>query len=231
MKRAVSLITETAAWLTSLSGALAQKYICTKTKIQLDKDKNTTTHKKYNCTKTKIQLHKEKMEALHSQNSASRTSTGRVSPSFNVCFQTKNSEWQFANYPKSFGFLCLRYIYHVITWPVFLIEFRTVVQGLVSSTSFLVQRNCKTKILIKRYTIYMLFCSYGRGACPIPKLGRKNGSLQNFERRLRSWVIWWPGAVSAAHDQPLALTSNQTDVAKYFHFQNIFPLFPLRLAS
>ena len=142
MKRAVSLITETAAWLTSLSGALAQKYICTKTKIQLHKDKNTTgqrqkynftqkiqlhkgknttTHKKYNCTKTKIQLHKEKMEALHSQNSASRTSTGRVSPSFNVCFQTKNSEWQFANYPKSFGFLCLRYIYHVITWPVFLI--------------------------------------------------------------------------------------------------------------
>ena len=165
MKRVVSLITETAAWLTSLSGALAQKYICTKTKIQLQrqkynwspvwtktkiqlhtknttaqlessldkdknttthkkiqlrKDKNTTTHKEYNCTKTKIQLHKEKMEALHSQNSASRTSTGRVSPSFNVCFQTKNSERQFANYPKSFGFLCLRYIYHVITWPVFL---------------------------------------------------------------------------------------------------------------
>ena len=92
MKRAVSLITETAAWLTSLSGALAQKYNCTKTKIQLDKDKNTTTHKKYNCTKTKIQLHKEKMKALYSQNSASRTSTGRVSPSFNVCFQMKDSE-------------------------------------------------------------------------------------------------------------------------------------------
>ena len=52
MKRAVSLITETAAWLTSLSGALAQKYKCTKTKIQLHKDKkllhnnkNTTTQK------------------------------------------------------------------------------------------------------------------------------------------------------------------------------------------
>ena len=117
------------------TSAQRQKYNYIKTKIQLDKDKNTTTHKKkqlhkdknttthkkYNCTKTKIQLHKEKMEALHSQNSASRTSTGRVSPSFNVCFQTKNSEWQFANYPKSFGFLCLRYIYHVITWPVFLI--------------------------------------------------------------------------------------------------------------
>ena len=71
----------------------------------------------------------------------------------------------------------------------------------------------------------MLSCSYERGACPIPKLGRKYGSLQNFERRLRSWVIWWPGAVSAAHDQPLELTSNQTDVAKYFHFQNIFPSF------
>ena len=25
--------------------------------------------------------------------------------------------------------------------------------------------------------------------------------------------------------------SNQTDVAKYFHFQNIFPLFPIRLSS
>ena len=103
------------------TSAQRQIYNYIKTKIQLDKDKNTTTHKKYNCTKTKIQLHKEKMEALHSQNSASRTSTGRVLPSFNVCFQTKNSEWQFANYPKSFGFLCLRYIYHVITWPVFLI--------------------------------------------------------------------------------------------------------------
>ena len=45
MKRAVSLITETAAWLTSLSGALAQKYNCTETKIQLHKDKNTTTQR------------------------------------------------------------------------------------------------------------------------------------------------------------------------------------------
>ena len=61
MKRAVSLITETAAWLTSLSGALAQKYNCTETKIQLHKDKNTTAKRqKYNCTKTKIQLHRDK---------------------------------------------------------------------------------------------------------------------------------------------------------------------------
>ena len=103
------------------TSAQRQKYNYIKTKIQLHKDKNTTTHKKYNCTKTKIQLHKEKMKALYSQNSASRTSTGRVSPSFNVCFQMKDSEWQFANYPKSFGFLCLRSIYHVITWPIFLI--------------------------------------------------------------------------------------------------------------
>ena len=74
MKRAVSLITETAAWLTSLSGALAQKYICTKTNIQLHKDKNTTGQRqKYNYTQKKttaqrqkynytqkIQLHKDK---------------------------------------------------------------------------------------------------------------------------------------------------------------------------
>ena len=55
MKRAVSLITETAAWLTSLSGALAQKYNCTETIIQVHKDKNTSKQRqKYNYTKTKI---------------------------------------------------------------------------------------------------------------------------------------------------------------------------------
>ena len=67
MKRAVSLITETAAWLTSLSGALAQKYICTKTKIQLHKDKNTTGQRqKYNYTQ-KIQLHKDKNRTTQRQ--------------------------------------------------------------------------------------------------------------------------------------------------------------------
>ena len=61
MKRAVSLITETAAWLTSLSGALAQKYNCIKTKIQQHNDKNTTAQRqKYNYTMTKIQIHKDK---------------------------------------------------------------------------------------------------------------------------------------------------------------------------
>ena len=53
MKRAVSLITETAAWLTSLSGALAQKYICTKTKIQLHTKNTTAQRQKYNYTKKK----------------------------------------------------------------------------------------------------------------------------------------------------------------------------------
>ena len=68
MKRAVSLITETAAWLTSLSGALAQKYICTKTKIQLHKDKNTTGQRqKYNYTQ-KIQLHKDKNTTTQRKN-------------------------------------------------------------------------------------------------------------------------------------------------------------------
>ena len=47
MKRAVSLITETAAWLTSLSGALAQKYNCIKTKIQQHNDKNTMPMNSY----------------------------------------------------------------------------------------------------------------------------------------------------------------------------------------
>ena len=82
MKRAVSLITETAAWLTSLSGALAQKYICTKTKIQLHKDKNTSGQRqKYNFTQKnktakrqkynytqKIQLHKDKNTTTQRKN-------------------------------------------------------------------------------------------------------------------------------------------------------------------
>ena len=80
MKRAVSLITETAAWLTSLSGALAQKYKCTKIKIQVHKDKNTTAQQqKYNYTKTK-------KDARYSRNSASRTSTfNRLSNTFFQC--------------------------------------------------------------------------------------------------------------------------------------------------
>ena len=68
MKRAVSLITETAAWLTSLSGALAQKYNCTETKIQLHKDKNISAQRqKYNYTKTKIQLHNNKNTTTQKQ--------------------------------------------------------------------------------------------------------------------------------------------------------------------
>ena len=39
------------------TSAQRQIYNYIKTKIQLDKDKNTTSHKKYNCTKAKIQLH------------------------------------------------------------------------------------------------------------------------------------------------------------------------------
>ena len=68
-------------------------------------------------------------------------------------------------------------------------EFRTVVQGLVSSSSFLVQRDCKTKTLIKRYTICssvpmngvraqfpnlvarMGFCKISKGDCGLGSFG------------------------------------------------------------
>ena len=129
MKRAVSLITETAAWLTSLSGALAQKYICTKTNIQLHKDKNTTGQRqKYNYTQ-KIQLHKDKNTTTQRKNEStpfpklSLENINRPSITFFQCLFSNEEFWMtVCKLPKKFWVfvsqihISCHYVASILNW-------------------------------------------------------------------------------------------------------------------